>query len=151
MTEIRDRIKRLERLIEIRQIAVDEAESRVRQSEAEVRRFQGRLAAEEGKIRRLMEEFAHPGARTGFDLQQSETAAQASRSRARRIVQDIENAGLRLEERRQEWMHARRERKTIEKLRVRQLQYAIREEEGLARKMMDETSITRYRQQTDQA
>ena len=149
MSETRDRIKRLGRLIDVRQIAVDQAEVRVRQSEADVRRYEDRLRSEECKIRQAMEQFAEPAVKCGIDLQQSEAAAEAGRIRSRKIRQDIENAGVRLKECLQEWTEARRERKTVEKLRERKLHKAVREEETIMQKLMDETSISRYRRQSD--
>ena len=148
MNESRQKIKRLDRIIEIRQIAVDAAEAQVRRSEGEVRRYQDRLEAEEGKIRQAMEEFAHPMGKSGIDLKQCEAAAEAGRIRSRNVGQDIEKAEARLEERRQEWTEAGRARKTVEKLRERRLHRAVREEEMLMQKITDETSIIRYRQQS---
>jgi flagellar export protein FliJ len=149
MSEIRSKIQRLARIVGIRQIAVDQAEARVRQAEVEVGRYQDRLRIEEGKIRQAMEQFAQPGLKSGIDLKQSDAAAGAGEIRALRIRQDIEKAELRLNERRAEWTEARREQKTVEKLRERKLHKAVREEETLMQKVMDEIAITRYRQGSD--
>ena len=142
--ETKQSLNRLDRLMSVRQIAVDAAEARVRESERDIRRLENRLEEEEGRIRRAMEEFSQPGPFRAQGLQQREKFVEAAESRSRRIRQDIEKAATKLEERKAALREALKEKKTVEKLRERQLQQAEREESAMMQKMIDETSLIRY-------
>ncbi len=143
-TETKQSLNRLDRLMSVRQIAVDAAEARVRESERDIRRLEGRLAEEAGKIRQAMEEFSQPGGLSAEGLQCTEKFVGAAESRSCRIRQDIEKATTKLEERKAVLREALKEKKTVEKLRERQLQQAEREESAMMQKMIDETSLVRY-------
>ena len=143
-TETKQSLNRLNRLMSVRQIAVDAAEARVRESERDVRRLESRLEDETGKIRRAMEEFSQPGPFSAQGLQRRERFVEAAENRSRRIRQDIEKATTKLEERKAALREALKEKKTVEKLRERQLQQAEREESAMMQKMIDETSLIRH-------
>ena len=144
MTEIRQKIHRLDRVSEVRQIAVDTAEARILEARKYRAHLDQKLAVEEGNIRQAQEEFAHPDPKTAVHLRQAETMEKAARFRAQKIRKDIEKAKALLEERQIEWRVAMREKKTVEKLRERQLQKAVREEGALMQKVMDEASLVKY-------
>ena len=148
MTENHRKVERLDRILAVRQIAVDAAEVRVRACEGEIRRLEIRLASEEGKIRQFMEEFAHMNGMTGMGLQRSEKSIAAAQIRAGNVRQSIETVGTKLDENRELWREAQREKKTVEKLRERQLQKVSREEAVLMQKVIDEVSVTRHLRKT---
>ena len=128
----------------IRQIAVDAAEARVRESERDIGRLEGRLEEEAGTIRLAMEEFSQPGEFSAQALQRREKFVKAAEIRSRRIRQDVERTATKLEERKGVLREALKEKKTVEKLRERQLQQAKREESAMMQKMSDETSLIRH-------
>ena len=128
----------------VRQIAVDAAEARVRESERDIRRLEGRLAEEAGKIRRAMEEFSQPEGVSVEGLQGTEKFVEATEIRSLRIRQNIEKTTAKLEERQVALREALTEKKTVEKLRERQLQQAEREESAMMQKIIDETSLVRH-------
>lgn len=148
MTENRKKIERLDRILAVRQMAVDAAELRVRTCEEAIRRLEARVASEEGKIRQFMEEFAHMNGMTGMGLQRSEKSIAAAQIRAGKVRQDIETVDTKLKENRELWREAQREKKTVEKLRERQLQKVLREEAVLMQKVIDELSVIRHVRKT---
>lgn len=151
MKEARQRLERLDRILRVRQIAVDAAEERVRACEFQIQRLQTRSDSEKGKIRQTMEEFAHANGRSGLHLQRSEKAIETGQSYLARILQDIEKIRAKLDEYRVVWREAKREYRTVEKLRERQLQKVSREEAVQMQKMIDEVSVMRHQRQTGNA
>ena len=149
MNEARQRVERLDRILKVRQIAVDEAEQRVRTCEFQMQRLQTRSNEEQGKIRQTMEEFAQARGMTGFGLQRSEKAIETGRIYLARILQDIEKVRAKLEECQDQWREARREYKTVEKLREHQLHKVSREEAIQMQKMTDEASVMRHARNTE--
>ena len=143
-SETKQSLNRLDRLMSIRQIAVDAGEARVRESERDIGRLEGRLEEEAGTIRLAMEEFSQPGVFSAQGLQRREKFVEAAEIRSRRIRQDIEKATTKLEERKVALREALKEKKIVEKLRERQLQQAEREESAMMQKMSDETSLVRH-------
>ncbi len=148
MTENRHKIHRLDRVLQVRQIAVDSAEARVAEALKYIAHLKGRLAVEEGRILRALEEFAHPDGTTAVQLHQAEATEKAAQFQARKVRKDIERANSMLVEREIAWRLARQEKKTVEKLRERKLQKAVSEEGALMQKFIDEASIAKYLQTT---
>ena len=144
MKEARQQLDRLDRILKVRQMAVDEAEVRVRASEGQIQLLLERLQDEEGKIRHTMENFSRPDRMTGLGLQGTERAIEMGQIRSRKIQQDVEKIEAKREENLALWREARREHKTVEKLRERQLQRISREEAVSAQKTVDELSVMRH-------
>jgi flagellar export protein FliJ len=145
---MRDRlqkIERLTRLVDIRQLRVEECERQVRQAEVRLARSEERLGKEKGNFDRLQAFFSYPEARTGLDLRQTEAALRASLARQERMAQDVENARSSVGAARQRWMDSRRERKVVETLRERRLHHAEREMDYRIQKATDEAAINRHR------
>ena len=151
MKEARQRLERLDRILKVRQITVDEAEARVRACEFQIQRLQTRSDSEKGKIRQTMEEFAHANGRSGLHLQRSEKTIEIGQTYLARILQDIEKIRAKLDEYRVVWREAKREYRTVEKLRERQLQKVSREEAVQMQKLIDEVSVMRHQRQTGNA
>ncbi len=149
MKEARQHLARLERILKVRQIAVDEAEARIRECEFRIRRLETQCDAEQGRIRQTMEEFAHADGQTGFGLQRSEKVIQTGRSCLARILQDIERLRTKLEDHRVVWRETRREYKRVEKLREHKLQRLSREERFREQKVIDDVSISSHRRKTE--
>ena len=149
MKEAYQQLARLDRILKVRQIAVDEAEQRVRRCEFQMQRLQTRCDEERGKIRQTMEEFAQARGMTGLGLQRSEMAIETGRIYLARILQDIEKVGAKLEQYQDQWREARREYKTVEKLREHKLHKVSREEAVQMQKMTDDASVMRHARNTE--
>ena len=145
MRDRRQKIERLSRLVDLRQISVEECERQVRHAELRLARAEERLRDERGSFDRLQAAFSHPEAWTGFDLRQTEAALNASLARQAKFAQDVENAKSWVAEARRRWTESRRDKKVVEKVRERRLQHAEREKEYRAQQATDETAITRHR------
>lgn len=144
MTDRRQKIERLTRLIDLRQLSVDAREREFRQAEQRLTRIEAGLAEERGNFDRLRADFSQLHTRTGLGLRQTEVAIEVSIRRQERLLQDVEKAKGWLEQARGRWMEARRERKVVEKLRERQLHHAQREMDYRSQQATDEAAITRH-------
>ena len=142
--ETRQNLNRIDRILVIRQIAVDTAEARVREAQREVARLGKLIDLEIGKIRQASEEFSQLRDATGTRLLLTERYIQAAEIRIAKFSQATDKAEVVLEERRSVLMEATRERKTVEKLRERRLQQGVREEATMTQKIIDDTAVTRH-------
>ncbi|MBI4473845.1 MAG: flagellar export protein FliJ [Acidobacteria bacterium] len=141
---MKSRLKRLERLLQIRQTYVSVAETNVKQAEGEVRRFQQEGAEVDGQIQHQKAGIAYLETASGHDIQISEKYIFALQKQRDRIHQSLENAASNLEQRRREWTEAMREQKIIEKMQERRLHQWQRADDVAKQKSQDEHSITRY-------
>ena len=142
--ETKQNLNRIDRILVIRQIAVDSAEARVREAQREVARLGKLIDIEIGKIRQASEEFSQLRDTTGTRLMLTERFIQAAEIRIAKFSQATDKAEVVLEERRSVLMEATRERKTVEKLRERRLQEGVREEATMTQKIIDDTAVTRH-------
>ena len=142
--ETKQNLNRIDRILVIRQIAVDSAEARVREAQREVARLGKLIDLEVGKIRQASEEFSQLRDTTGTRLMLTERFIQAAEIRIAKFSQATDKAEVVLEERRSVLMEATRERKTVEKLRERRLQQGVREEATMTQKIIDDTAVTRH-------
>ncbi len=142
--ETRQNLNRIDRILVIRQIAVDTAEARVREAQREVARLGKLIDIEIGKISQASEEFSQLRDATGTRLLLTERFIQAAEIRIPKFSQATDKAEVVLEERRSVLMEATRERKTVEKLRERRLQQGVREEATMTQKIIDDTAVTRH-------
>src|SRR5439155_22566297 len=96
-------LKRLERLVEIRQTYVSVAEAAVKQAENELRQLEAADRELAGHIRHKQEAIAYLQSATGHDVQTDETYIKSLETQRKQIQLSIEKATNNLEQRRQEW------------------------------------------------
>jgi flagellar export protein FliJ len=137
-------LKRLERLLEIRQTYVSVAESGVKQAENEVRRLDAARREVAGTIQHTQAGIAYLQTATGHDVQTGERYIRALEKQRQLIQLSLEKAEGNLEQRRQEWTEARREERIAAKLQERRLHQWEREDGVAQQKSQDDASIARY-------
>jgi flagellar export protein FliJ len=142
--ESRARLKRLERLLQIRETYVSVAETNVKQAEGEVRQCEQAQATVAGQIQDTQAEIAYLSNASGHDIQTSEKYIFALRQQSKLIKQSLEKAAGNLEQRRREWTEAMREQKVIETMQERRLHQWRREDDVAKQKSQDDNSIARY-------
>src|SRR5438552_4060271 len=104
-------LKRLERLLQIRQTYVSVAEAGVKAGEGEVRQLEAADTKAAQTIQDTRAEIAYRQTTTGHELQSGEEYIRALQDRRKVIQQSLENANSKLAERRSEWTEAMREEK----------------------------------------
>jgi flagellar export protein FliJ len=137
-------LKRLERLLQIRETYVSVAEAGVKLAEGEVRRIETAAAEVARNIQHTRAEIAYLKSATGEDVQNTETYMKALGHQQELIRQSLVTATTNLDKRRSEWTEAMREQKVIEKLQERRLHQWEREDDVATRKSQDDVSIGRY-------
>ena len=141
---LRGNLKRLERLIQIKQTYVSVAEANVKEAEGEVRQLETAESDVAGNIRHTQAGIAYLQTATGHDIQSGEKYIHALQLQRRLIQQSLEKATGKLEQRRSEWTEASREEKIIEKVQERRLHQCEREDDATNQKSQDEVSVGRY-------
>ena len=137
-------LKRLERLVHIRQTYVSVAEAGVKQAESEVRRLEAQELEVAGNIQRTQEGIAYLETATGHDVQAGERYIHALEKQRQLIQQSLEKAHSNLEQRREEWTEAMREEKIATKLQERRLHQWEREGDVSQQKSQDDAFIARF-------
>jgi flagellar export protein FliJ len=137
-------LKRLDRLVQIRQTYVSVAETAVKQAENELRRLEAAEREVAGHIRHTQEAIAYLDSATGHDVQSDETYLKSLETQRKQIQLSIEKANSNLEQRRQEWTEAMREEKIAAKLQERRLHQLERADEVAQQKAQDDAFIGRY-------
>ncbi len=137
-------LKRLERLVEIRQTYVSVEEAGVKTAEGEVRKLEAADSAVAGNIQDTRAEIAYRHTATGHDLQSGEKYIAALQTQREIIQQSLEKANSSLEQRRREWTEAMREQKLIEKMQERRSDQYEHAGDVEAQKQQDDASIGRY-------
>jgi flagellar export protein FliJ len=137
-------LKRLERLVEIRQTYVSVAEAGVKTAEGEVRQLEAADNAVAGTIQNARGEIAYRQTSTGHDLQTGEKYIAALQAQRKIIQQSLETASSNLEQRRREWTEALREQKLIEKMQERRLHQYEHADDVETQKQQDDASVGRY-------
>lgn len=140
----KDRLKRLARLLQIRETYVSVAETNVKQAEGEVRKFEQAETVVTGQIQDTRAGIAYLQTASGSEIQNSEKYIFALQLQSKLIQQSLEKAASKLEQRRREWTEAMREQKIIEKMQERRLHQWERDDNVAKQKSQDENSITRY-------
>jgi flagellar export protein FliJ len=140
----KERLKRLERLLQIRETYVSVSEANVKLAEGEVRKFATAEETVAGQIRDTKAEIAYLKSATAHDVQSSEKYISALQSRRKQIQQALEKADRTLEQRRNEWTEAMREKKIIEKMQEHRLQEWQHEDDVAKQNSQDENTIARY-------
>jgi flagellar export protein FliJ len=141
---LKNTLKRLERLVQIRQTYVTAAEAGVKQAEHAVRRLEAADREVAGNIRITQAGIAYLQTATGRDVQSGERYIKALETQRKLIQLSLEKATGNLEQRRQEWTEAMREQKIAAKLQERRLHQWERADDKAEQKSQDDASITRY-------
>jgi flagellar export protein FliJ len=122
MNELKEKLRRTERLAEIRQSFLTAAEGRVREAEQKVQQAAEAAAEKDGQIRQTQAEIAYLDHASGASIQNRERYIVGLFVRARQAHETLEKARIVLEARRREWREAMRDYKVIVKLQERRLQ-----------------------------
>ena len=141
---LKSNLKRLERLVRIRQTLSSAAEASVKQAEGEVRTLEAADGVTVGNIKDTQAGIAYLRTAAGEDVQRSQTYLQALEQQRKLIQQSLEAATDNLTNRRGEWTEARREEKIAENLQERRLHQWQRENDTEQQKSQDDVSIARY-------
>ena len=141
---LKSNLKRLERLVRIRQTLSTAAEANVKQAEGEVRTLEAADSVTVGNIKDTQAGIAYLRTAAGEDIQRSQTYLQALEQQRKLIQQSLETATGNLTDRRGEWTEAMREEKIAEKLQERRLHQWQRENDTEQQKSQDDVSIARY-------
>jgi flagellar export protein FliJ len=142
--DLKESLKRLDRLVDIRQTYVSIAEAAVKQAEGEVRRLHEADSEIAGNIQRTQAGIAYLQTATSNEIQTGEKYIQALKERRKLVRQSLAVATGNLEKRRLEWTEAMKEQRIIEKLRERRLHQWEREDNVANQKTQDDVSIGRY-------
>jgi flagellar export protein FliJ len=137
-------LKRLDRLVRIRQTYSAVAETDLKQADSEVRRLEAADDETVGNIQDTRAEIAYLQSTSGHDLQRTENYIRALTRQRQIIHRSLETATSNLDRRRDEWTEAMREEKIAEKLQERRLHQWQRENDITQQKSQDEASIARY-------
>jgi flagellar export protein FliJ len=141
---IKANLKRLERLVEIRDTYVSAAEAGVKLAEGELRRLQAAESDVAKSILNAQKEIAFMQTSTGHEVQTGERYIHALANQRKAILNSVEEAAAALEQRRREWTEAMREQKITSRLQNRRLRQAERETIVDQQKSQDEAFIARY-------
>jgi len=141
---LRASLKRLERLVQIKQTYVSVAEANVKQAEGEVRQLEKAENEVAGNIQHTQAEIAYLRSATGHDVQSGEKYIRSLEIQRKQIQQSLEKATSNLEQRRSEWTEAMREQKIMEKVQERRLHQCERDDDVTNQKSQDEVSVGRY-------
>jgi len=137
-------LKRLERLIQIRQTYVSVAETAVKQAEKELRRLEVAEHELAGHIRHTQEGIAYLKSASGQDVQTDDAYIKELEKQRGLLQLSIEKATGNLEQRRREWTEAMREEKIASKLQERRLHQLERADDVAQQKAQDDAFIARY-------
>jgi flagellar export protein FliJ len=137
-------LKRLDRLVHIRQTYVSVAEAAVKQAEVEVRRLQQADSEIARNIQGTQAGIAYLQTATSNEIQTGEKYIQALKEQRKVIHQSLAVATANLEKRRLEWTEAMKEQRILEKLRERRLHQWEREDDVANQKTQDDVSIGRH-------
>ena len=142
--EQRAGLKRLERLVQIKQTYVSVAEANVKSAEGEIRRLETAEQQIIGNIQDTQAGIAYLHTATGQEVQSGEQYIQALEIHRKLIHQSLEEATSNLEQRRTEWTEAMREQKIIENVQERRLHQCERDDEVANQKSQDEMTVGRF-------
>jgi flagellar export protein FliJ len=143
-------LKRLERLVQIKETYVSVAEANVKVAEGEVRQLEAAENEITGNIQHTQAQIAYLQTATGHDVQSGESYIRLLEVQRKLIHQSLETATSNLEQRRGEWTEAMREQKIIEKVQERRLHQCERDDDVTNQKSQDEISVGRFVRNTGQ-
>jgi flagellar export protein FliJ len=137
-------LKRLERLVQIKQTYVSVAESNVKQAEGEVRKLETAEEEITGNIQNTQAGIAYLQTATSQDVQTGEKYIEALEVHRKLIRRSLADATTNLEQRRSEWTEAMREKKIMEKVQERRLHQCERDDDVANQKSQDELTVGRF-------
>jgi flagellar export protein FliJ len=137
-------LRRLERLVHIRETYVSVAEANVKVAENEVRNLESADREVARNIQHTQEGIAYLRKATGHDIQTGERYIHALEKQRQLIQQSLAKANSNLEQRRYEWTEAMREQKIASKLQERRLHQWERENDVAQQKSQDDAFLARY-------
>lgn len=137
-------LKRLERLVQIKQTYVSVAEANVKTAEGEVRQLETDEQKIIGTIHDTQARIAYLQTATGQEVQSGEGYIKALELHRKAVQQSLVTATTNLEKRRGEWTEAMREQKIIEKVQERRLHQCERDDEVANQKSQDEMTVGRF-------
>lgn len=141
---LKTNLKRLERLVQLRQTYVDIAEANVKQAEAEVRRLETADKDTTGNIRETQAGIASLQTARSDDVQNRGRYLQALEMQRKQLRQFLAKASTQLAQRRGEWTEAMREEKIAAKLQERRLNQRDYKDNVAQQKSQDEAFIGSY-------
>jgi len=141
--QVKDSLKRLDRLIHIKRIYVSLAEANLKDAESEVLRLQTAESEIALNIQELRAGIAYMNTAVAGDLQNGEKCIEALQLHRKQVRERLEEATRSLEQRRTEWTEAMREEKVIGKAQKRRSDRFDREEEVSHQKAQDDLTLTR--------
>jgi len=137
-------LKRLERLVQIKQTYVSVAEANVKTAEGEVRRLETAEQEITGNIQDTKAGIAYLRTASGEEVRSGEKYIRGLEIHREVIQKSLETATTSLEQRRSEWTEAMRDQKIIEKVQERRLHQCERDDEVANQKSQDEMSVGRF-------
>jgi len=144
MSEERRGLRRMERLVDVRQTFVTAAEAVVREAEGMVRYFEGEIRENERQILHAREENAYFRDSESAVISARERYIVSLQERGRRLAQDLVKATQLLEKRRADWRETLKARKTVETVKERRLQEWTRSVDVADQKRVDEMTIGKH-------
>ena len=142
--KLRSGLKRLERLVQIKETYVSVAEANVKRAEGEVRQLEQTDNEIAGNIQDTQAGIAYLQTSTGQDVQSSERYIHALEIQRKVVQQSLEKATTNLEQRRGEWTEAMREQKIVEKVQERRLHQCERDDDVTNQKSQDDMTVGRF-------
>ena len=142
--EVRDSLKRLDRLIQIKRTYVSLAEANLKAAESEVLQLQTAESEIALNIQELRAGIAYMSTAVAGDLQNGEKCIEALQLHRKQVRERLEEATRSLEQRRTEWTEAMREEKVIGNAQKRRSDRFDREEEVSCEKAQDDLTLTRH-------
>ena len=143
-SHVKDSLKRLERLIQIKQTCVSVAEANLKHAESDVRRLEISDRQIVASIQDLRSGIAYLNRTVAGDVQRSEKCIEALELDRKKISKCLEEATRCLEARRAEWTEATREQRIIEKAQKRRSQQLEREDDLRRQTSQDDVTINRH-------
>jgi flagellar export protein FliJ len=144
MSEEQERLRRIERLVGIRQSYLTAAEGRVREAEQQVRLREEAAAEKDRQIRQSQAEIAYLDHATGASIQNRERHIFGLLLRARQAHEALEKAKIVLEARRREWRESKREHKVIVTVQERRLLEWRQIINVAEQRQIDEMTVAQY-------
>jgi flagellar export protein FliJ len=137
-------LKRLERLVQIKQTYTLCVQANVKIAEGEVRQLEKVEREITGSIRHTQAGIAYFQTAQGQEVQSGADYIKALELHRKVVKQSLEKATNKLEQRLSEWTEAMREQRIFEKVQERRLNQYKRDDEVAAQKLQDEISLGRY-------
>src|SRR5687767_13259852 len=137
--QLKPAIKRLKRLLQVRETLSTAAEAAVREAEQEVHRLHTIQETIAGNIRSVREETAYSESFSEGRVQLAEKYIKSLQIGSVKVRQDLEKADKTLERHRIDWVHALGQQRITEKILERRLHESERIDDTANQKSMDDS------------